>query len=429
MNGNIVLERSVPVRCWRVVGQVAKAEKRPELIPVLLRARETGGTDASDLAGHLLFEARSRRVVGDRLLRIAHDYGLVEKKERNRLFDLVEVGETATGGEVLVPEYEALDIRENDYPLRSFPSRVDPWNGTGAYEEIGGAEERDGVFALTEAGETAIDTREVLVPERGTWSIWTSDDSLLPSPILRVDAWEEPSAYEEIRGKERDNARRPAPLPDCLRDVAGTPIKPAAQGAVVRIDELEGKAEVVDGWLRLRWNVGDERLQLSGTLDGQHVSSEPEAPSVSLDQIWSAILHEEQTLLWRWDEDRQKLRVTFDETDETERETMTRDLRFESPEIPDYGKFETLTVRKVPITPATEADAQSWANWRLRARIRDYATSERYAKWRKEAAGPFDRYKIELPTRTELFDELWNPMVNRPEPPAWRLAAAEDWNL
>ena len=365
MNSYIILERSVPVKCWRVIGQVAKAEKRPELIPVLLRARETGGTDARDLAGHLLFEPQSRRVVGERLLHIAHDYGLIETEGSNRL------------------------------------------------------------FALTEAGETAIDTEEVLVPERGTWSIWTSDDPLLPR-ILRIEPWKEPSARKEIFDKV--SARRQVPLPDWLRDVAGTPIKPAAQGTAVRIDELEGEAEAVDGRLRLRWNVGEGRLQLTGTLEGTKIETELEPPSISLNQIWRTLLKEE-VLLDRWDVDREILHVTFDETNETERQAMSRDLEFDSPIIPGYWKFEPVTVREVPITPAIEADAQLWAKWRLRARIRDYATSERYATWRAEAAEPFDQYDVELPTRSELFDEFWNPTANRPEPEAWRLAAAEDWNL
>ena len=144
MNSNIILERSVTVRCWHVLGKVARARERPELMPVLLRARETGGTDARDLAEHLLFEPRSRRAVGERLLHIAHSYGLVKKKE---------------------PEQGASSIRASGVPLLSFSiPRIDPWKEPSPHEEIRGVEERDGVFALTEAGETAIVTGEVLVP-------------------------------------------------------------------------------------------------------------------------------------------------------------------------------------------------------------------------------------------------------------------------
>lgn len=404
MNNNIILERSVPVRCWHVVGKVAKTRKRPELMPVLLRVRETGGTDARDLAEHLLFEPRSRRVVAERLLHIAHTYGLLEKEEH---------------------EHGAWSIRGSEDPLslslRSF--RIDTWKEPSPYEEIRGEEEGDGPFALTEAGETAIDTGEVLVPEYGTWSILESEDPLLPLRILRIDPWRS----DKVRAKEHASDRRL--VPDWLRDVAGKPIKPAAQYAtVVRIDELEGQAEAVDGGLRLRWSVGEGRLQLTGTLDGKQVSSELEAPPMSLDQIRFTLL-EQQALMERWDMDRQKLRVTFKETNDTERESMSRDLEFDSTMIPGFGRFESLTITGVSIMAESAADAQSWAEWRLKARIREYATTERYANWRKEAADPFDRHEVELPTRTQLALEAWKPGTTRPEPRAWHLAAAEDWNL
>ncbi len=370
MNRNIILERPVEVRCWRVVGQVAKAEKRPELMPVLLRIRENGGTGARDVAEHLLFESRSRRVVAERLLDIGVAYKLLEKRGR--------------------------------------------------------------AFELTEAGETAIDTEKVLVPECGTWTIWASVDPLLPSPILRIEPWKEPTAHDELRNKrQRTEERRHDALPTWIRNVEGTPIKPAAgRGAVIRVDDLEDKAEAVDanGFLRLRWNFGDGRLQLTGILEGKKVATELEAPSTSPDRVWRTLL-ENGGLLEQWDEKRQVLCVSFDDTNDPEREAMSRVLEFESPYLGFYGKFEPLNVPDVPITAPSEAEAQSWAKWRLRARIRDYATSERYSAWRGEAADPFEQYEIELPTRTELFDEVCNGTPERPDPLFWRLAAAEDWRL
>ena len=108
---------------------------------------------------------------------------------------------------------------------------------------------------------------------------------------------------------------------------------------------------------------------------------------------------------------------------------MFRDLTFESPDVSGYGKFEPLTVAGVSIMADSEDDAQSWAKWRLHARIRDFATSERYAAWCEEASAPFDHYEIELPARTQIVRELWIQTTNRPEPKFWHLAAAEDWRL
>lgn len=379
MSRRIILERSLSVGCWRVVGQIAKAGKRAELMPVLLRAREreNEGTSALDVAEHLLFEPRSRRVVAERLLHIGVTYGLLEEQGRR-------------------------------------------------------------VFVLTEAGQQAIHTREVFVPEDGAWTLWASDDPLLPSPILRIEPWNEPTAYDEIAGNERENARerRYEVLPEWLREVIRTPVTPTAGNAVaVRIDRLEEQAEAVkaDGWLRLRWNVGDGRLQLTGTLERQQegrrwISTELTPPPIEPERVRRTLLENEG--LWKqWDDERQALRVSFDETGDAEREAMFRCLKFESPYLPGYGTFDPLTVPGVAITAKSKTHAQSWAKWRLNARIRDYATSSRYADWCAEAADPFDRYEIELPTRDHLARQFRAQTTGRPDARAWHLHAAEDWSL
>ena len=375
MNRRIILERSVTVGCWRVVGQVAKSQRSTELVPVLLRADENDGTDARDLAEHLFFESRSRRVVAERLLWIATAYGLVEESSRD--------------------------------------------------------------FVLTEAGEQAIHTGEVFVPEDGAWTVWASDDPALPSPVLGIEPWNEPSAYHEIveaKGKSTRERRYGSP-PDWLRTIVGTTVRPTTgHSAAIRIDHLEDEVEAVNTnrSLRLRWNVGDGRLKLSGTLEGGReggrVKAELEAPDMSPDRVWRSLL-EHEDLLEQWDEERAVLRVAFDETGDAERETMSRALKIESPYLPRYGTFDSLSVAGVAITAESETDAQSWAQWRLRARVRDYATSERYAHWRKEAAAPFDQYEVEIPARPDLAHASWMQVTDRPDPWVWRLVAAEDWNL
>ena len=203
MSRRIILERSVSVRCWRVVGQIARTRERTELMAALLRASENDGTDTRDLAEHLLFDSQSRRVVAERLLHIGVTYGLLEEQGRR-------------------------------------------------------------VFVPTEAGRQAIHTGEVFVPEDGAWSIWASDDPVLPSPVLRIEPWSEPTAYDEINGKQRKNPRkrREEALPAWLREVIKTPVTTAAGHAEgIRIDHLADKAEAVNSKrsLRLRWNVGNGR--------------------------------------------------------------------------------------------------------------------------------------------------------------------------
>ena len=161
MNEHVVLKRRIAIRGWRVVGRVARAGRRKELEPVLRRAhekRETGGTDAGDVAEHLLFERQSRKVVASRLLRIGTEFGLLRENERR--------------------------------------------------------------YALTEDGERAIATGKVFVPEHGAWTVWVNEDPLLPSPVLRIEAWDEPDAVTENWKRRGEEEKRPfEPLPDILREV------------------------------------------------------------------------------------------------------------------------------------------------------------------------------------------------------------------
>lgn len=146
MNRNIILTRQVEIQGWNVIGQIAKPQKRQELGPVLMRAQETNGTDARDIVENLLFGS-SRTVVARRLLQIGVSLGLL--KEANNK------------------------------------------------------------FTLTDRGEKAIQTGEVFVPERGTWTLWISEDQLLPSPIVRVDDFKDEDAHAEftIAGRIIDHSK------------------------------------------------------------------------------------------------------------------------------------------------------------------------------------------------------------------------------
>ena len=370
MNKHVVLKRPIDIQGWCVVGLVSKAGRRKELEPVLLRARETGGTNATDVAEHLFFEP-SRKIVAERLLRIGTKYGLLKGNGRE--------------------------------------------------------------YVLTEDGERAIATDEVFVPEHGAWTVWMSEDPLLPSPLLRIEAWDEPGAYPETRRRLDGGGERSfVELPGTIRGVQKMEITPPASedGIAVRIGELEEKAEAVDSGvsLSLTWNVREHRLRLGGKWGGETVDSELGAPETTPDKIWEALLDGEG-LSGDWDLQRSALRVSFQETTGSERESMSRDLEFRKPSVPGFGEFDPLKVGGIAIAARSRDDAREWSAWRLNARVRDFATSERYDEWRKEAAAPFAEHRPELPARAELAASEWRPVVGRPAPQAWHLIAAEDWRL
>lgn len=369
---NIVLERRISVRCWNVLGVVARATKRPELMPVLLRARERNQTSAEDVAEHLFFEPRSRRVVAERLLRIAVNYGLLAQNQR--------------------------------------------W------------------FTLTNEGFRALGDEEVFVPERGSWTIWASNDALLGYPVLRVDRWTEPPARDDVqRGKNTDGGGREfmdVP-PTVLKSVGRVAAPPCGDGGVLRIDEVAPRAEEVKPGddLRVVWNVGETSMRLEGSLRGEPLNAVLEAPRITREDAWQRLLEAEG--LWsRWDGTRSELLVRFGETNDRERESLLRDLAVATPTLGDLGAFDALTIRDVPIHAHSVHDATPWAAWRLQARVGDYATRERFDTWSKEATEPFaSSYRISLPSRADLAKAAWPRGGERPSPMAWHLAAAEDWSL
>lgn len=368
---HIVLQRRISVRCWNVLGMVAKASKRPELMPVLLLARERGQTSAVDVAEHLFFDHRSRRVVADRLLRVAVSYGLLAQNERG--------------------------------------------------------------FTLTDAGVAALDSEQVFVPERGCWTVWASNDPLLGYPVLRVDPWSEPTARDEVRrGKNKDSDEREfVSIPRTLKEAVGrVGAPPNGGGTFVRIDELDDKAEEVEPEddLKLVWGVGEGRLRLEGSLRGAPVNTVLDAPGVAPDDVWQQLLEAEG--LWSsWDRTRGALLVGFKETQDRERESLLRDLAISTPTLRDLGRFDAVTIQDVPLHARTADDAERWVAWRFRWRLRDYATRERFDAWAKEATEPFSTYHLSLPSRSHLARDTWARRGDRPSPLAWHLNAAEDWSL
>ena len=369
MNLHINLERTLRVRCWRVVGQVARASKRAELIPILLRVRDQNQSNAEDIASHLFFEARSRKVVAERLLRIATTYRLL-------------------------------------------------------------AESR-GWFSLTDEGRAALESEQVFVPEHGTWTIWASEDPLLGSRVLRVEAWQEPSAYDEVWGKERDADRQFERLPEWLNEIVGQVQHPCAgDGHSLRIDELESEGEVVlaGADLSLKWNVSKGRLRVTGTLGGKEVLTDLDPPTRSDEVVWKELL--EHDGLWTsWDEKKGALLVGFEDTKAVERESMARTLRLERPRLEGLGFFNTTSIHEVNLAARSRSDAERWATWRLESRIQDYATQQRMEEWTRAALSPFTDYQVELPGRGELAHEAWSSRAKLPSPQTWHIVAAEDWRL
>lgn len=199
------LTRSIEIRVTRFAGEVSKEEKRPELMPFLMMARDHGAISADSAAGHLLGASEGRRQIARRLL-------------------------------------EQL--------VRS-----------GALEAQGNRE-----WKLTEAGQEALEKEAVFIGERGSWEVWHTSDPLLPHGLIQLQAYAEPKAFDEVRhDAPKRNAKRPHITLDALK---GLPLAPIMGGARRHIDDLPNQVEPHETRTgTLNWEVAKRRLSLK--IDGK----------------------------------------------------------------------------------------------------------------------------------------------------------------
>ncbi|ROL69875.1 hypothetical protein BK634_19300 [Pseudomonas chlororaphis] len=371
--GDIVLTREVSISCWHVLGEVARATQRPELLPLLQRAGMKSAIDALDIAIHLFCEP-SRQTAARRLLEIACGLGLLQ----------------------LLPEF----------------------SGSGANR---------GAYGLTELGREALQREEVFVPEHACWRLWASDDPLLECPVLLIEPIKEPRAKQEVHKKEQPV---PEKIPSWLNQVLRKTITPPGNKEALRIEQLEKnlQPQEVQATLMATWDVDNTRLQLHGKLDETLIDTPSCAPKVTAQAVWqgllqSAGLHED------WDTETLALKRSFDASNAAERNSLRADLHVSTPQLPKLGRFDDLSIGRVALTPCSPDDAQRWAQWRLLEHINHYASTEQFETWTTQAHAPFHTFKLTTPQRKELAEQTWQRRENSRATTTWHLVAAEDWGL
>lgn len=388
---SFVLRRRVKVQCWNVTGEVSQKERRPELCSLLLRIKEKGDTTAEDIAEHMLFDRTGRRGVAERLLMIAQRHGLIDRQ----------------GG--------------------------------------GGSQK----FILNDRGWEAIRSGDVFVPEQGEWKIWVSDDQLLDVPVLALQpVRDEPNIREEVGSQEKREQARLRPIRSIdafIRAAEGVVFTDVVTGVSHRIDSLgsrgENRSSDENGLdLDLTWAFPDNRVHMEGTYRSSkstpkmgggkvgEISRRLGSPDISAGAVWKCLLQSEG--LWqRWDETCEVMRVGFAETSDSERGAMNRSIWFKRPCVAAYGEFDQVEVHGVPLRASTQKDADDWAEWRLRHQVDQYATQERYDKWRETAEEPLRDFRVSLPERKALAERVWSDCDGKPGADAWYLMAAVDWSL
>lgn len=406
----IKLQRPLKIQRFRVKGTIEKAEKRPEIHSILLLAQEQYGVvSARDVVEKLL--GGRPETVGRRLLALCADYGLLAKEKQG-----------------------------ND-------------------------------FALTSKGTTAISQQKIFVPEQGTWELWVTNDSLLPTALLKVEAFKEPSIIEEKRNKDKPRklASLPAWLPSHLIGKTLSPL--VADNHQYRFIELSEKGEFVTDVkanVKAIWITPESAktsLRFEGSVDGKKLDySYQILPKLAFSEIWKQMLKQQGWLqnnhsgeYWdfaqpkqtfsevldqmlkqqgglqnnqsskNWDFTQQALRIPCKNLSETEQSTFLKDYKLSKPVISGFGDFDDTLIENIPIMPKDENAAGSWGFWLLEQKVNDYMLSGQLEKQQQNisALKQFAEFDLIFPEQKEFAQELHNS-----NPKAyWHLQAPLDWQL
>lgn len=375
----IKLQRPLKIHRFRVKGTIAKAEKRPEIHSILLMAQNQHGfVSARDVSNDLL--GGRPETVGKRLLNLCVDYELLK-------FD-------------------------------------------------------KGNYVLTPKGTSAINQQQIFVPEQGIWELWVTNDALLPTALLKIEPFKEPSARNEKQNAKARNENIKT-LPQWLhqRLINDSSLSPlVATGQEYRFIELAEKAEFVanvNADVKITWITPESAqtsLQFEGTVDGKKLDYRYQTlPKLAFSEIWQQMLRQQGWWLQNnqsaeyWDFAQQTLRIPYKGLSETEQSTFLKDYKLSKPVISGFDDFDDTLIENIPIMPKDENAAGSWGFWLLDQKINNYMLSGQLEKQQQNisALKQFAEFDLIFPEQQELAQELRNS-----NPKAyWHLQAPLDWQL
>lgn len=368
------LTRTPSVHCFRAVGDVSFARQREDLRAIAMFAVERGGALTADEL-HAALLPKLPRAASRRMLTLGEGLGLFRREREER-------------------------------------------------------------WALTDEGHRAADAGTVFVPERGAWTVWLTDDPLVPvaERLLRVEPFKEPDAGTEAKQRKEAPARRefvklPAWVEAAVTAFKGTPGWSKDTGRAVRVVHLESEVEPAEHLSALRLTVSlapdaAGSVELRGTVDEVHrARAYAPPPDLTFRAAWALALGPRAG-----DWDGRALGVAFEELNDTARERFLHTLAVTMPAHREWGALTASPVRDVPVRARAEGDAQRWAEWLVTNGVATYATASAYrARW-EAAAARFPEHRVAAVPQRDLAARL--RARSGPNPPRyWHLQAPTDWNL
>jgi hypothetical protein len=359
----LILSRKVAVEAFVALAEVGVPSQREEVLAVLKLASELGGQARPEDVNEKLLGRPAEFPQGDRILTLVESYGLMERA---------------------------------------------------------GARETSS-YHLTEAGLDSLRKEEVMVPEEGSYMVFTTTDPLFMESILRIDRAPDVEKEEVNRylgrkrsGPPHEEQVRSVERPDYLKKYSGGYIfsQAAKSGEQIQVNsiservgpslallEVEVALELESGPVAKmkvraspnRYNPGEVYVQ---TAFGMSYPEVLRAITIGLGQMEA--VQGEQTLLIDW------AKVSPAEAEGFLKQVDTREV-----ELGRFGKFRVSRLT-LPILPRREKDAVDWGNFLLRSGVTGYMDREAHDRLREEIASRFGKMydPQSLAKQLDHFDEM-----------------------
>ncbi len=368
----IALTRAIELTAFEVVMEIGRAEKRRDILAVLMKARELGSRiTPEDVCTYLL------------------------------------IGRPVALGRTVVS-------RCQEYGLLDLDGRLTPLGEYGL--------EHERVFNPERGRYRVLCTQDPLVPQTLL--------SLKEVPEPYAD-----EVVQRRKRAKGSGATSPPPedqpLPGWISSLEGKTVTPVDSGEEIRVLKAElrcvkGTVEAEEK-LSLLWALSpedDPTLEVRG-----FARRVLDPPPVSYEEVFLDLLGERRP---DWDPEVGVLRVGFEEMSDAERSSFRKDLHVEKSVVGRYGAFDATEIHDVPLGPRTRADAQRWASWTLDQSISTYLSRGDYDHLVRRVVGLFPEFPVSLPKREELASALRRGVEERGErlPRAyWFLLAPIDLDM
>jgi len=386
----LTLNRLIKVETYVTLAEIGIPTKSQEILAILQLAKELGGTVRAQDVNIKLLDRPGESPHAQRILMVIESYGLLAKT----------------------------------------------WN------------REEDAYRITEAGSDNLQNGQIMIPEQGAYTIYTTEDSLFNEAILRVerDSAVEQSESSAFFGKKNDRAPieqivESLQKPNCLNKyLSGSLFRQVANSnAPIQINSISEK--VARSSRRMIMNISLEldldtnpvmRVQATiGNFSIPEICTETrfnktyvevlEALTSNLGSL--EVLGGEPTLIVPWNS------ITLEEA-----ERFSKQITVEEPKLWDFGVFKKTTFH-LPILPTTMQDATSWANYLIHQSINTYTDKLEYERKIQEVATKFSQKydQHNLAAALIKFDELVNQVseekkAGKSSQLYWRLITPQDLN-